>query len=106
MASLTVTERSGSTLELEIDATQNFLEVISGAGNYDLEAICGGSCACATCHVYVDEASMPKLSAVSEDEKMLLEGTEHYDPERSRLACQTRVIDESATISVSMAPEG
>ncbi len=53
-------------------------------------ADCGGSCSCATCHVYVDSAWFDKTGDKSEMEEILLE--EVMDPaENSRLSCQIKV---------------
>lgn len=54
-------------------------------------AECGGNAVCATCHVYVDEAWLPKLDAVSDDEDALLDGTASERLPNSRLACQIKV---------------
>ena len=48
------------------------MEIIRDAG-LDIEAICGGCCACATCHCYVDEEWLPKLSSADEDEESMLD---------------------------------
>lgn len=52
-----------------------------------IDADCGGACACATCHVYVDEAFLGKLDAPGEMEKSMLDFAENIRP-NSRLSCQ------------------
>ena len=52
------------------------------------EAICGGCCSCATCHVILDQAWVDKVPARSIDEKELVEQTRGYKGDRSRLSCQ------------------
>lgn len=54
-------------------------------------AECGGGCACATCHVYVDEADLARLSPVSSMEGDMLECTAAERRATSRLSCQIRV---------------
>jgi 2Fe-2S ferredoxin len=54
---------------------------------------CGGSCSCATCHCYVDEAWAAKLPARNETEAFMLEGVPEPRP-NSRLACQIRASAE------------
>lgn len=49
---------------------------------------CGGACCCATCHVYVDEASMARLPPASDMELQVLEFTAAPRRAGSRLACQ------------------
>lgn len=54
---------------------------------------CGGVCACATCHVYVEAAWLEKLPPISESEKDLLDYA--YEPRpASRLSCQIKITPE------------
>ena len=57
-----------------------------------IEADCGGCCACATCHVYIDDAWLDRLPAVEELEEHMLD---HAIDRRanSRLSCQLRLTD-------------
>ena len=55
---------------------------------------CGGNCACATCHVYVEEGDFPKASI---DEEDLLDTAMSYQP-NSRLACQLIVADQERIV--------
>lgn len=70
--------------------------VMEGAVDNMIDGIlaeCGGSCTCATCHVYVDEAWLDKTGELGEFEKDLLEMV--VDPtENSRLSCQIKVSSE------------
>ena len=54
-----------------------------------IDADCGGACACATCHVYVDEAWRDKTGSQSAMEESMLDFAEEVRPE-SRLSCQIR----------------
>ena len=56
-------------------------------------AECGGACACATCHVYVDDAWVKQLDARSETEESMLDAVLDLQP-NSRLSCQIKVTDE------------
>ena len=59
----------------------------------DVAAECGGACACATCHVYVDEAWREKTGSPSPMEEDMLDFG--FDvKENSRLSCQIKVTDE------------
>ena len=49
-----VTDRNGNTHELDGDTSATLMEILRDAG-LEIEAACGGCCACATCHVYIDE---------------------------------------------------
>jgi 2Fe-2S ferredoxin len=57
-----------------------------------IDADCGGACACATCHVYVDEAFLSKTGEQQEMEKSMLDFAENVRP-NSRLSCQIKVTD-------------
>lgn len=54
---------------------------------------CGGVCACATCHVYVEATWLERLSPISESEKDLLEYATEPRPE-SRLSCQIKITQD------------
>ncbi len=58
-----------------------------------IDAECGGACACATCHVYVDPAWLPRLAERSPAEEGMLEFASEVEP-NSRLSCQIKVTDE------------
>jgi 2Fe-2S ferredoxin len=60
-------------------------------GINEIVAECGGNAVCATCHVYVDEAWLPKLDPVAADEDDLLDGTASERLPNSRLSCQIRI---------------
>jgi len=53
-----------------------------------IDADCGGECACATCHVYVDEADLARLPKISQGEDEMLESTAAERRKNSRLSCQ------------------
>ena len=58
-----------------------------------IDADCGGACACATCHVYVDQRWIDKLKQKEEAEQDMLDMA--YKPNKySRLSCQITVTDE------------
>lgn len=54
----------------------------------EIVAECGGSCLCATCHVYVDEKWLAVLDPIAEDENAMLESTAAERKSNSRLSCQ------------------
>jgi 2Fe-2S ferredoxin len=57
-----------------------------------IEAECGGACACATCHVYVDEAWVERTGEPQPMEEDMLDFASDVQP-NSRLSCQIRVSD-------------
>jgi 2Fe-2S ferredoxin len=58
-----------------------------------IEAMCGGACSCATCHVYIDGAWIERLDPPHEPETDMLELVEDPRP-ASRLCCQIQVSSE------------
>jgi 2Fe-2S ferredoxin len=58
-----------------------------------IDADCGGACACATCHVYVDAAYLDKMPPKSDMEETMLDFAQELEP-NSRLSCQIKVTAE------------
>ena len=87
----------------EVDVAKG-LSVMEGAVQNDIPGIdadCGGSCACATCHVYVDEKWFEKLPKKESSEEDMLDVA--YKPNKfSRLTCQIIVTDELDGLVVKM----
>lgn len=92
MAKVTYIEFDGS--EHVVDVAKG-LSVMEGAVKNmipGIDADCGGACACATCHVYVDKAWQEKLEAATEMELSMLDFAENVQ-DNSRLSCQIPVTD-------------
>jgi 2Fe-2S ferredoxin len=70
-----------------------------------VEAICGGMCACATCHVYVDPTWIGKLPRRSYEEQSMLQDHPSFDAERSRLSCQIVVREAFDGLRITVAPD-
>jgi 2Fe-2S ferredoxin len=103
MPKITYVEQDGTerTVEAEPGAT-----VMETAINNDIPGIlatCGGSCSCATCHVYVDEEWFDKLPPPELEESDMLD-TAHDLQENSRLSCQITVTDELDGLIVTTPP--
>jgi 2Fe-2S ferredoxin len=78
--------------EREVEVAEG-LSVMEGAVKNlvpGIDADCGGACACATCHVYVDEAWLGKLDPKSDMEETMLDFAQELQP-NSRLSCQIKV---------------
>ena len=93
MAKITYKEFEGSSKTIEVE---NGLSVMEGAIQNDIPGIdadCGGSMACATCHVYVEERWLDKLPKSEDAEVDMIDMA--YEPKKnSRLSCQLIVTDE------------
>lgn len=92
MAKLTFIETDGSRHALEADNGFSVMEVAVRNGLTGIEADCGGACACATCHVYVDPTWMEAAGSAGADEAEMLDFAVDRR-ETSRLSCQIRVTD-------------
>jgi 2Fe-2S ferredoxin len=97
-----VTDAEGAEHELEGLDGWRAMEVIRDWG-LSIKAECGGACSCATCHVYVGEGWLEKLSAPSEDEEDLLYSTLDKRP-NSRLSCQILLDDNLEGLTLTLAP--
>jgi 2Fe-2S ferredoxin len=104
MPRLVVVTRDGAEHEVDGAAGLSVMEVIRDGGFDELLAMCGGSCSCATCHVYVAEADVARLSPIGPDEDELLDSSEHRTA-RSRLSCQVQLDDALDGLRVTIAPE-
>ncbi len=93
MPLVTYISHDGTTTEIEVPVGNS---VMQGAVDNMLDGIiaeCGGSCSCATCHCYIDEAWLGKVPPASEMEKDMLQCV--LEPQdNSRLSCQINVTDE------------
>jgi 2Fe-2S ferredoxin len=101
----TVTTRDGVAHAVEGREGMSLMQNIRNAGIEELQAICGGSLSCATCHVYVD--ALPdgaELPPKSRDEGDLLDASDHFAG-NSRLACQLIFGPQLDRVRVTIAPE-
>ena len=92
MPKLIVTDREGARHELDGPAGWSVMEVMR-ENSLPVEAACGGCCACATCHVYVDEAWREKVGGPSPMEEDMLDFGYDVRP-NSRLSCQIKVTED------------
>lgn len=101
MAKITYVEHDGTEHAIEVKPG---LSVMEGAVKHDvpgIDADCGGACACATCHVFVDEAWREKTGEPSAMEESMLDFAEGVQP-NSRLSCQIKVTDALDGLRVSL----
>ena len=87
MPKVTYIAHDGTRTEIDVPAGWSVME---GAIQNDINGIvaeCGGGCACATCHVFVDETWMDRLDPAGDMENDMLECTAVERTPRSRLSC-------------------
>ena len=103
MGIINVTDRDGKLHQLSAEYGLKIMEIIRDAG-LDIEAACGGCCACATCHIYVDNEWVSKLNPKDEDEESMLDQAFEIK-ENSRLGCQIEFDEDLNGIIVELAPD-
>lgn len=92
MAKIIFTQPDGTQQVVEADAGMTVMEAAKKNLVPGIEAECGGACACATCHVYIDQAWREKVGPPSDMEEDMLDFA--FDVrESSRLSCQIKVTD-------------
>ena len=93
MPKVTYKDFQGNSKTIEVE---NGLSVMEGAIQNDvpgIDADCGGSMACATCHVYVEEKWFDKLPKAEDAEEDMIDMS-HEPKKNSRLSCQLIVTNE------------
>ncbi len=92
MAKITFLQPDGENHVVEAASGVTVMEAAKLNSVLGIEAVCGGACACATCHVYVDEAWREKAGTASGMEQDMLDFAFDVRDE-SRLSCQIKVTD-------------
>jgi ferredoxin, 2Fe-2S len=93
MPKITYIEHDGTTHTVEAEVGSTVMETALRNGIAGIVAECGGSCTCATCHVYVDEAWTAKTGEASPMEEDMLDFAFDAKP-NSRLSCQIHVTED------------
>ena len=99
---LHVTDQDGRPHELDGLDGWRVMEIIRDHG-LPIKAECGGACACATCHVYVDEGWIARLVPATDEEIDKLDEAFEVGP-NSRLSCQILMREDLDGLKVTLAP--
>ena len=103
MPKLIITDRLGNKKEIQFDNNFTLMEILRDNG-FEIEASCGGCCACATCHVYIGDKWFNKINLMDDDEQSMLD--QAFDVKKnSRLSCQIQLSEELDGLEVEIAPE-
>lgn len=100
---LHVVDREGNQHELTTQPSTSLMEILRDF-DFGVLAICGGSCACATCHVYIAPEWLDRLAPQHGEERELVDGLE-YRRDTSRLSCQIQLTQDLDGMCVTLAPE-
>jgi 2Fe-2S ferredoxin len=101
MAKVTYIEHDGTEHAVEVKTGMSVMEGAIKNNVPGIDADCGGACACATCHVYVDAAWTDRTGEKSAMEESMLDFAENVE-ETSRLSCQIKVSDALDGLIVRM----
>ncbi len=93
MSKITFIDFEGVERSVEATNGDSVMEAATSNDVPGIDADCGGACACATCHVYVDEAWVDAVGKPEDIEAEMLDVAEEVK-ENSRLSCQIKVSDE------------
>jgi len=99
MVHITFVDSKGTARSVEGEIGSTVMETAIRHGVPEIEAECGGACACSTCHVYIDEAWREKVGEPSPMEEDMLDFA--YDVQaNSRLSCQIKVREDFDGLTV------
>ena len=93
MPQVTYIEHTGTEHRIELETGKSVMQGAVDNGIPGIDADCGGECACATCHVYVDEAWLARCGTAGEQEASMLSFAATAEP-NSRLSCQITMSPE------------
>lgn len=92
MPKITLIEHGGAVHHLDAAVGQSVMQVAMSNRVPGIIADCGGSCSCATCHVYVDPAWAARVPPPSQAERDMIDCALHVK-ENSRLSCQIELTE-------------
>ncbi len=104
MGTVYAVDRDGKEYQLAGRERASLMEILK-QGGLSLEAMCGGSCLCATCHVYIDPAWVDQLPPPTESETDILQYEGEEIKPNSRLTCQIQWHAGLDGIRLTVAPE-
>lgn len=102
MANIFYKTHKGETLEIDAKPGDSVMYTALAKRVQGILGECGGSLACATCHVYVDPEWLQKLPPMSELENEMLDATACERQANSRLCCQIEISDELHGLTVTI----
>jgi 2Fe-2S ferredoxin len=102
MSHITFIEANGSATTVDVPDGWSLMQAATANGVDGILGECGGSCACATCHCYVDDLLAKVLAAPSQGELDMLENVAAERRPNSRLACQIKASAAMEGASVTL----
>jgi 2Fe-2S ferredoxin len=102
MPQVTYVSHDGKSTTLDVPLGTSVMQAATLHGIDGIVAECGGSCMCATCHVYVKEDQLSKLPEMELGEDAMLDGTASPRKPNSRLSCQLVMTPQMEGLVVTM----
>ena len=102
---LNVIDRDGKKTSIDIEEGTTIRDAIEEKLSPDNYGVCGGSCACGTCHVYFTAGEFEIKKAAEEEEIGTLKELAIKPTTHSRLGCQIELKKEHNNITVTIAPD-
>lgn len=93
MPLVTFIDHLGAIRQVQAESGRSLMEAARDHGIPGIDANCGGMCACATCHIYIDDAFIDRVPSAGDQELPMLEFLDDRTP-GSRLACQIELTDD------------
>jgi 2Fe-2S ferredoxin len=94
MPTITFINPDGQQERIDASGGESVMLAATRHGLDGIVAECGGNAMCATCHVYVDEVWLARLSPMADEEDALLDGAAAERLPNSRLSCQIKLAPE------------
>ena len=105
MPKITFVDADGTRHEVEAKAGVSIMENAISNNIDGIEAECGGSCMCATCHCFIEDEYSANIPAMESDEDEMLGFAAEERRPTSRLSCQVQMTDELDGIVVNLPAE-
>jgi len=101
---VTLVQQDGEVVSIDAPEGESLMDVAKANGVDGILGDCGGGCACATCHVFVDPEWQAVVGEPDELEQMTLDMIDELVQPNSRLSCQIRLRPELDGLKVTVAP--
>ena len=106
MPKIHVTDASGGSHVVDAPNGESLMSALLNEGIDGILADCGGGCACATCHCYIEGDGMDLVGGVNAIENVMLDSAATERRDNSRLSCQIDISDALDGLQVTVAENG
>ena len=103
MTKIHVTDTLGASHVVDAPNGESLMQALLDAGIEGILADCGGGCACATCHCYIEGDGMERVGGVNSMEDVMLDSAATERRDNSRLSCQIDISDALEGLQVTVA---